>query len=408
MEFLMVNFRVPPIKGEQSCMENAYLLYKYLKVTAPKRCQRPLCWNNTAKLKYFKSLLMNRVEGSFIFIDIETAFLAVSKQYQPYEKSYQFFEELIKKGFKYIVIDGNNRYVFITDLFTDQWLIPIGEYSYVSDATTGKIETFEVVARHRKFSDLPSKVQKAVKSRKSPVSEYSQLDLAGLAEVFENVNSGVPLNRQELRNVMPVDYADLVRELEDDITPLLNILFEKQSVGLKGQEFIVDCLDFVLNGIIPDDMSGLSTHNAINQNSKDQLYKSTADSDWFWVKFGARFKLIQEWTSKMISEEILGSGNSKKITRNSAIQNLLWMLVNGLCPVYDCVKDAMIESEREYVSKEQYPLRYKGADYDDMTFKEACDGMNKECMNIREKVLNDIIVEINSKYNVDLHDEVFK
>ena len=83
------------------------------------------------------------------------------------------------------------------------------------------------------------------------------------------------------------------------------------------------------------------------------------------------------------------------------------MLVNGLCPVYDCVKDAMIESEKEYVSKEQYPLRYKGADYDDMTFKEACDGMNKECMNIREKVLNDIIVRVNSKYNVDLHDEVF-
>ena len=26
----------------------------------------------------------------------------------------------------------------------------------------------------------------------------------------------MPLNRQELRNVMPVDYADLVRELEDD------------------------------------------------------------------------------------------------------------------------------------------------------------------------------------------------
>ena len=45
----MVNFRVPPIKGEQSCVENAYLLFKYLKVIAPKRCQRPLCWNNPTK-----------------------------------------------------------------------------------------------------------------------------------------------------------------------------------------------------------------------------------------------------------------------------------------------------------------------------------------------------------------------
>ena len=93
----MVNFRVPPIKGEQACMENAYLLWRYLKAVAPKRCQRPLCWNNTTKTKYFKSLLMNRVEGTFIFIDIETAFSAVSKKYQPDEKSYQFFEDLIKK-----------------------------------------------------------------------------------------------------------------------------------------------------------------------------------------------------------------------------------------------------------------------------------------------------------------------
>lgn len=408
MEFLMVNFRVPPIKGEQSCVENAYLLFKYLKVIAPKRCQRPLCWNNPTKTKYFKSLLMNRVEGTFIFIDVETAFIAVSKEFQSNEKSYQFFEDLLKRGYKYIVIDGNNRFHFLWDLFEDRWLIPQGEYSYVSDATTGKIETFEVVNRHRKFTDLPSKVQKAIRSRKSPVSEYSQLDLAGLADVFTNVNSGVALNRQELRNVMDVDYADLVRDLEEDISQLLNTLFDNQSVGLKGQEFIVDCLDFVLNGIIPDDMSGLSTHNAVNQNSKDQLYKSQADSDWFWVKFGARFKLIQEWTSKMISDEILGAGHSKKITRNSAIQNLLWMLVNGLCPVYDCVKDAVIEAEKEYVSKEQYSLRYKGADYDDMTFKEACDGMNKECMNIREKILNEVIVKINSKYNVDLHDEVFR
>ena len=46
--------------------------------------------------------------------------------------------------------------------------------------------------KYRKFSDLHPKVQKAINSRKSPVSEYSQLDLAGLAEVFTNVNAGKP------------------------------------------------------------------------------------------------------------------------------------------------------------------------------------------------------------------------
>ena len=73
----MVNYRIAPIKTGSDMWEASYLIWKYLKVVAPKRCQRPLCWNNPTKVKYFKSLLMNRVEGTFIFIDIESAFEAI-------------------------------------------------------------------------------------------------------------------------------------------------------------------------------------------------------------------------------------------------------------------------------------------------------------------------------------------
>ena len=75
---IMVEFRVHPIKGDISVRENAYLLFKYLKVIAPDQCQRPLCWTNSNKIKFFNSLLMNRVEGTFIFVDIQSAFDAVS------------------------------------------------------------------------------------------------------------------------------------------------------------------------------------------------------------------------------------------------------------------------------------------------------------------------------------------
>ena len=99
----MVNYRLAPIKSGSEMWEAAYLLYKYLKVVAPQQVQRPLCWNNTVKLKYFKSLLMNRVEGTFIFVDIESAFEAIRGEYSANEKTYKFFENLIKQGYKYIV-----------------------------------------------------------------------------------------------------------------------------------------------------------------------------------------------------------------------------------------------------------------------------------------------------------------
>ena len=390
----MVKFRVAPIKGETKMQELAYLMSKFKKVVAPKRCQRPLCWSHRTKLKFFKSLLMNRVEGTFIFIDIHSAFEAIRREYHSNEKSYIFFEDLINANYRYIVIDGNNRYHFLEDLFSDQWLIPTGEYQYISNTTTGKIETFEVLPKKRKFSDLLVKVQDAIKERCSPVSPYSQLDLAGLADVFTNVNSGVALNRQELRNVMDVDYADLVRELEDDIMPLLNQLIDRPQLGLTGQEFIVDCIDFVLNGIIPTEGQP-SKHNAINQGTKDELYNSAADSDYFYKIIYANLKLIQDYLPRMIDDEILGSGNSRKVKRKSAVQNLLWMMCNGLDASYESCVAAMQETENEYSSSYQYPTSYQT---DDKSFRESCGGLNKECMQIRERILTRTINNVNESY----------
>ena len=279
---MIKQFKVAPIKNATEIIEYDYLLGKYEKVVAPRECQRPLCWGHKDNERFFNSLLMNRVEGTFIFVDIENAFQSVKKVYLPTEECYQFFENLMKDGWEYIVIDGNNRIHFLKALYNDDWLIPQGEYQYVSNVTTGKIEKFEVKPRKRKFSDLPKKIQKVLKTRKSPVSEYTQVDKVGLAEIFENVNAGRPLNRQELRNVRDVVYASLVRNLEDEVVVLLNALISNQSIGLRGQEFIVDCLDFCLNGIVPDyENGGESTHHPINQNSKDQLYNESVDIDFF-------------------------------------------------------------------------------------------------------------------------------
>ena len=403
----MVEFRVPPIKGDISVLENAYLLFKYLKVIAPDQCQRPLCWTNSNKIKFFNSLLMNRVEGTFIFVDIQSAFDEISKRYMKDEKAYKFFKSLLDQGYRYIVIDGNNRYHFLTDLFNDRWLIPHGTYQYISDITTGKISTFTVEKRYRKFSDLHPKVQKAINSRKSPVSEYSQLDLAGLAEVFTNVNAGKPLNRQELRNVWDVDYAELVREVESDLAPLLSSMFKNWKTGLQGQEFIVDCIDYVMNGIKitdPDDRSIMSphlyegelTHTAVNQNSKDQLYQSAVDLEDFRVWLGNNFNILQDHILKMVDNEVLGKGNTKKVLRSSAIQNLLWMMSTGLDVTYDNAKRALILAEHAYNdSTKVYQLKYKDANDTPMSFRDACDGMNKECMQIRYQVLDRIIDKVN-------------
>ena len=94
----------------------------------------------------------------------------------------------------------------------------------------------------------------------------------------------------------------------------------------------------------------------------------------------------------MVDDEILGSKGSRKIKRNSAVQNLLWMMCNGLDPSYDSCVSAMILAEQKYCSSKRYP------DIDDKSFKDSCEGMNKECMEIRQMTLNSVIEEVERSY----------
>ena len=112
-----------------------------------------------------------------------------------------------------------------------------------------------MVGKHNNvFSKLPKLVQKAIKGRKVIVSEYTQIDYKGLSDVFVNVNSGVPLNAQELRNALHTAWAAYVRQMRKELAPLLIKMFgNKYKKRLVGDEWIVDAIDMVLNNYCKDE-----------------------------------------------------------------------------------------------------------------------------------------------------------
>ena len=340
------NFLVP-LKERITLMDYAYLLQKFGTFNAPRQFQRPIAWKADDRKKFFQSILMNRVEGTYVLVDVKSCISRLETAGECDSDTYKFFKKFLNEGYKYVILDGNNRMCFIQSLFDDTYTIPEGKYEYITDELNGTIASFIVRKGKQKFSDLPERVREILEERQAAISLYTQITLEGMSEVFQNVNSGVPLNGQELRNAYSSLWAEYVRKIADEISTLLAKLFKNHRYRLKGEEWIVDCLDFVLQATDNNPITNEVTFHSVTQSTKNKLYKSTflveEDSNFYADKFIE----LMDFMTLMVEENIL---DYKCLTRASAVQNLYWMMCNGV-DTYEQVVNAVELQDTEYNNK---------------------------------------------------------
>ena len=382
------NFLVP-LKERITLMDYAYLLQKFGAFNAPRQFQRPIAWKSEDRRKFFQSILMNRVEGTYVLVDVKSCISRLETAGECDSDTYKFFKKFLNEGYKYVILDGNNRMCFIQSLFDDTYTIPEGKYEYITDELNGTIASFIVRKGKQKFSDLPERVREILEERQAAISIYTQITLEGMSEVFQNVNSGVPLNGQELRNAYSTLWAEYVRNIADDVCSLLAKLFKDHRSRLRGEEWIVDCLDMAIQAIDHDPILNETKISGVSQTTKNKLYKSDflveQDEDFYFDKFVE----LMDFTTLMIQEEVLGNNNFKPFTRTSAVQNLYWMMCNGL-ETYDQVVAAVKLHDSAYNDKNR--TFTCGDDY--KTFKECCNGMSAENLKARYTVFNEIINKV--------------
>lgn len=377
-----------PVKRDINAVELAYVLFKYDKFIAPEQFQRPEAWNSVDKKKFFNSILMNRMEGTFVLVDIKTALDKIIKIH-PEDLANQYFKNLISLLYDYIVLDGNNRLSFIKSLINDDYGIPEGEYDYINDVNDAHISKFVVKrGKNNKFSNLPENVKKMILERKCIVSEYTQISYAGLSEVFINVNSGVPLNAQELRNAMNTLWADFVRTIRYENAPLLDKMFDNYKKRLIGDNWIAETLDLTYQAIDVDQQTGDVTFSAVAKASMDKLYKSvflTEEDQQYYLE---SFSNLSCFVDKMLDENVLPE---KVLKRKTTIQHLFYMLCNGI-ETYEQAKEAVVLHEKAYQDKNLFMIHND----DEVTFKNCCNGMRKENIEFRYNVLSEIIEKVTS------------
>lgn len=341
---------------------------------APEEFQRPEAWGKKDKKDYFSSLLMNRLEGNFVVVDLQLA-ISKLKKIAPNDRAYDFFQGLIDEGLEYIILDGNNRFKFLTSLTNNEWEIPRGTYKYVVE---DDIQTLVVGPHNNTYSKLPKLVQKIIADRDLVISEYVQINYKGLSEVFTNVNSGVPLNNQEKRNAFDSPWAGFVRKIRHENASLLISMFGTDYLRrLKSDEWIAECLNFVIN-VTPDNIVG------VTQTSKDKLYLSDYD-DIEEDTYLEAFSELSYFINAMIKDEDVELSN-KSILRPSTVMNTFWMMFNGI-ETYEEVVKAITLHEEAYTDSSI--VNDEGDNY-----KWACGGTGAKNNELKMQVLTAIVDKV--------------
>ena len=389
------------VKKTPNIMGLQQVVVKYELNVAPENFQRPESWSKDDQKKFFISLCMDRVEGVIVIVDVENALYKL-QQVAPDDRAISnIYEPILEAGLEYIVLDGNNRLQFLINLINDIYSIPEGRYGYIRDPQDHSISVFTVKRNKNKFSDLPKPVQRTLLNRLIIVSEYTQIGYDGLSEVFLNTNSGVFPNAQEIRNALNSPWADYVRSLRSEIPELLGHMFKNFKKRYCGDDWIVDCLDFVLN-VKTDDFNDENevintTYSPITQSSKTKLYESDFPSAAEQIRIKDTFIDLASFVDQMIDEKITKE-DKKLLKRKALLQNLFYMMYNGLT-TYEQFQQAVELHDKAYFDKKNlfYP-NWSDADtdkqFDDLTFKNACEGSRAINMEFRCLQLTKIISEV--------------
>lgn len=237
------------------------------KINAPLSFQanRNTRWLPDESSKYISSLVTGKAPNPFILADIESCYNFAVKHNLKRDK--KFFKRLLKKGYKYIVVDGNNRKINIKAFSENKFGIEPANYVMNNFNYSIFPKTKKTPDGNDHFEDLPEALGEAFEEAEVTLHIYTEVTERELSELFIRVNSGKALNHPEKRNAINSDIADIIRDLalthENFLYNDKTKFFTEEGVNRRDiDDFIAGCAYIFFRG---DEAS-------ISANTLEQLY----------------------------------------------------------------------------------------------------------------------------------------
>jgi len=187
------------------------------------------CWDKAQESRYMTSLVTGQAPSKIIVANIEECL----EQTIPDSWDYIYFSRWLNAGFDKIAVDGNNRTTTIDKYLAGEVAILHGEY-HIAGAS------FVIKSHNDNFKTHPKPLKDHIRDNVTvAVCEYVVAKRKDLSELFININDGIKLSDQELRNAILVPFADEIRKLSFEYGPKLKCIFRRQNVRLKIDEQLV-------------------------------------------------------------------------------------------------------------------------------------------------------------------------
>ena len=173
-------------------------------------------WDKSKQEKFLRCTLEGFATSPIVFADVEMC-LANAKS-RGDEESVRYFEQCLKEGYLWIIIDGNNRMTTLNDFFNDRVGLPIGTYTNLEKPEVKYTVTGDKGQSSVKFSKLEGRLQDYLKVFFLNTTIVESISRRDLSQYFDALNDGVKLNAQEIRNSWYSELAEQVREAGDEFS----------------------------------------------------------------------------------------------------------------------------------------------------------------------------------------------
>jgi 5-methylcytosine-specific restriction endonuclease McrA len=137
--------------------------------------QRNACWTTHRMIRYIESIIKNGDPGNLLWGDFTDEYAEVDG----------YYGNLKAEGFVALSIDGNNKSVAVTAFVNDEFVIEFQE-------SDGKYKKY--------FHELSSDAQSAFLDCEFGHSVHTNASKTKRAELFNDVNDGIPITSQDKRN----------------------------------------------------------------------------------------------------------------------------------------------------------------------------------------------------------------
>ena len=320
-------------------------------------------WGYAEKARFFYSVMTGAAPSPIVWIDIQKCYDFWKEQGTDPE-SEEYYKKLLKAGYKYITVDGNNRTITLVDIAAGKIGLKPMHYNIPN--------YFNVPVKRgsNKFNKLIKPLTDFYLSRKIPVVTYTNLSIEEGGEIFRAINDGIKLNDHQKRQSRASKLADWVRETRKLFKTSLAKSFSKKVIIVLGaDEFIAKCLSYTAS-------------KNFSKVALDTLYEHpgavitkflSKRDDWFQSTFKSFIKGMgkYKWTSKNSLMDLWVIISDYKTERNTKIKDM-----NKLITIYYDQLITLQASEETYPSP-SIKVKEKVLDYTGLLSKSFSPELNE-------------------------------